>query len=231
MGRRYWSVIRANVAEEGRDREDALVRWWADEHQPEYVAMDGFHLAWLARTVAHESAFGDPGQRYAAIYEIDGIDHFNAALAAGPPWGPWEEFVGKWVLDWTRTYYRLLDQRSVSDAAGAYWTIVKSDVDLDGPEDEARFHEWYRETHVPELLEHPGFHRAWRLELFPDPTDLGPRRHRFWAVYEVDSPAAFAGARASRAERGIEPWDGLWLSQLRDWGVSYHEVVNRVVAD
>jgi hypothetical protein len=227
MDDRLWSVIRANVAPEGRDREEALVRWWADEHQPEYVAMDGFQRAWLTRVRENEGAQGDPGQTYMAVYDIDAISHFNDALNAGPPWGPWEDYVGRWVIDWTRTYLRVRSHQGNGGTQGSHWAIVRSELDLATGADRERFEAWYDDTHIPELLGFDGVLHAWRLEVVPDETELGPRGLPWWAVYEVESPQHFADARRLRLERGAEPWDGIWLEHLKSWTISFHEIVNR----
>lgn len=223
----HFSVVRANIAPGAGERQDEFVRWWAGEHQPEYVAMDGFHRAWLLERVDHPHARGEQEQRFTAVYEIDEIDAFHRALDAGPPWGPWQRYVDDWLVDWGRTYRRLQTLQHRDDEAGAYWAVVAADFDVHGAElDELRT--WYDRRHLPELLAHPGFHRAWRLELDPHAGDLGPRGRAFWAIYEVDAPDAFADARNRRLADGIEPWDGIWGHRLSGWSISFHRILNRV---
>jgi len=223
-----WSVVRADVTTPDERREGELTQWWGREHQPEYLAFPGFNLAWLLKTLPRASTFGDPGQKYTAVYDIDTIGHFHDALEAGPPWGQWEADIGTWIVGWTRTYRRTLTHQVADDGDGAYWVIVKSDLSLADVDEEDALRRWYDEKHIPEFLAEPGFHRAWRLEVEPSDRDLGPRGHRFWAVYEVDSPEDFDQARQRRTDRGIEPWDGLWSNHLSDWGISYHEIINRL---
>ena len=78
---------------------------------------------------------------------------------------------------------------------------------------------------MPEICAYPGIHRAWRLEVEPDDNDLGPRRHRYWGVYQVDRPEDFAAARDDRARHGIEPWDGIWLPHLTNFEITFHELL------
>jgi len=52
------------------------------------------------------------------------------------------------------------------------------------PAREKEFNEWYDNTHVPDVLETPGFVRCTRYELIGDP---GPGQGKFLAVYEVES--------------------------------------------
>jgi len=49
---------------------------------------------------------------------------------------------------------------------------------------EKEFNEWYDNTHVPDILETPGFVGCTRYELLGEP---GPGQGKFLAVYEVES--------------------------------------------
>lgn len=60
------------------------------------------------------------------------------------------------------------------------------------PAREKEFNEWYDNTHVPDILETPGFVGCTRYELLGEP---GPGQGKFLAVYEVESddlPSAMA---------------------------------------
>lgn len=222
-----FAIVRANVTSQSQVTTTDFVEWWATEHQPEFLAMPGFRRAWLGALVDTALALGEQGQRYMATYEVDDISDFNAALAAGPPWGEWQQYVDDWLTDWTRTYRTIGSQRDNDADHGRYWAVVASEFALSEqllPE----FRAWYDDIHLPELLNNPGFHRAWRLELEPDVGDLGPRGNRFWAIYEVDDPAQFVAARQKRTDAGIEPWDGIWTPFLTDWSISFFEVINRI---
>jgi len=61
------------------------------------------------------------------------------------------------------------------------------------PAREKEFNEWYDNTHVPDVLETPGFVGCTRYEMIGDP---GPGQGKFLAVYEVESddlPSTMAG--------------------------------------
>ena len=68
------------------------------------------------------------------------------------------------------------------------------------PAREKEFNEWYDNTHVPDVLETPGFVSCTRYEMIGDP---GPGQGKFLAVYEVESddlPSAMADLQQRVAE-------------------------------
>jgi hypothetical protein len=225
---RFWSVVKANITDEGRPVESAFSDWWSQEHVPQYTARPGFLFGRRLRAVTDPGQERIPDHKYLAVYEVVSVDAFNSALADGPPWGPWHADIDRYVCDWERTYYRLLSIHEVDSGSGRYWAIVKLDFVEPIPGRESEFNEWYTNKHVPELCANPGFHRAWRLAVEPDDNDLGPRRQRYWAVYEVDSPADFTSARARRVEKGIRPWDGIWTTELQDIQMDHYELIYSV---
>jgi hypothetical protein len=223
-----WAVVKANITDQGRPFETEFSTWWSNEHVPEYVARPGFISGRRLRLVDDASRATTTEHEYLAVYEVESAATFNAALAAGPAWGPWHLDIDRYVSDWERTYYRLLSVHEVDDAPGRTWAIVKADFAGGTAERENEFNEWYTNKHVPELCAHPGFHRAWRLMVTPDGNDLGPRRQQYWGVYEVDSPDHFKAARARRVESGIPPWDGLWADDLDNVEMSHYELIYSV---
>ena len=157
MSQLYWGVVRASITDAGREYEGPLNEWWSYEHMPDFVALEGFRRGWRLRTIEHESAIGDPDQLYSAAYEIESVDAFSAALEAfHPPWGPWQEHIDDWLIDWSRTYYRLLGTFDEQSDDGGYWAIVRASLSLDGPDQEQEFNDWYTNTHMPEICDNPG---------------------------------------------------------------------------
>ena len=68
------------------------------------------------------------------------------------------------------------------------------------PAREKEFNEWYDNTHVPDVLETPGFVGCTRYEMIGDP---GPGQGKFMAVYEVESddlPSTMAGLQQRVAQ-------------------------------
>lgn len=222
-----WSVVKASISAAGRAREREFNAWYNAQHVPAWVSLPGFVRAWRLRALAHPLQERPHEHGYYAAYELESIAAFNDALAQshGAPWGEWQEYVGSYLIDWERTYYRTLTTIAPAQVDAPYWAIVKTDFQ-GAPELEREFNRWYDEVHFPELVSHEGFQGGWRLRLLPDPGDLGERRQRYWAVYRVRSIDDFARARRSRAERGLPPWDGLWTENLRDTRIDCYEMVH-----
>ena len=78
--------------------------------------------------------------------------------------------------------------------------IVLVFTDCTDPAREKEFNQWYDNTHVPDILETPGFVGCTRYELMGDP---GPGQGKFLAIYEVESddlPSAMAALQQRAAE-------------------------------
>jgi hypothetical protein len=216
----FWAVIRCNL-QSGVD-EPLFNAWYNREHAPRYIGQAGFTRGWRLRRLDHPAQRGDPGQRYLAIYEVDAVAAFNAALARdfveGHPWEGWENK----IVDWQRTYYQQLSTSRVSapqvEGARRYWTIVRVDLDGLDAEQEAAFNHWYDTKHVAEVTAFAGAIRAWRMRVAPDEGALGPTGQRYMAVYETDSPDYLPRVRA-----GTEPWDGVWAPFIRNWEIGFYE--------
>lgn len=224
---RVWSVVKASISAQGRDREEEFNAWYNDQHVPEWVAKPGFRRGWRLRELDHPAQERAHVHGYYATYELDSVTAFNDALAQshGAPWGSWQEYVGSHLIDWERTYYRVLATIAPDEVDAPYWAIVKTDFH-GSEEEEQEFNRWYDERHLPELVSHAGFQGGWRLRVLPDAGDLGERRQRYWAVYRVRSIEDFARARQARAERGLPPWDGLWEDNLRDTRIDCYAMVH-----
>jgi hypothetical protein len=224
---RVWSVVKASISEAGRDREEEFNAWYDEQHVPEWVAQPGFERAWRLRTLDHPTQEHPHVHGYYAVYELDSVAAFNGALARshGAPWGEWQEYVGSHLIDWERTYYRVLAAIAPDAVDAPCWAIVKTDF-AGSDTEEREFNRWYDEVHFPELISHAGFQGGWRLQVLPDEGDLGPRRQRYWAVYRVRSIEDFARARSARAERGLPPWDGLWGENLLDTRIDCYAMIH-----
>lgn len=218
MREHYWAIVKVNLVDRVHD-ETEFNAWYDEHHVPEFVDQDGFHRGWRVQTIPHDATRGDPGQEFAAVYEIDSIDAFRHALdvspTAGHSWGEWE---GR-VSDWSRLFYRVVAVHERDGGRGSYWVVMRADFAGDSDEEHA-FNDWYTTTHMPEVCEHAGFHRAWRLAAHPDSNQLGEAELRYTAVYEVDSPDDFLAARA-----GSTAWDGLWEKNITDWRRSFHRLI------
>jgi hypothetical protein len=224
---RFWSVVKANISPAGAHREREFNGWYNREHVPEWVSKPGFLRAWRLRALEHPRQEGVHRHSYYAIYELDSVAAFNEAIARseGAPWGAWQQYVGEHLVDWERTYYRLLCSIDPERTDSRHWVIMKTD--FHGSEAQEReFNEWYDEIHFPELVSHEGFQGGWRLRVEPDEGHLGERGQRYWAVYRVGDVERFLAARAARAARGLPPWDGLWRENLRNTEFNFYELLH-----
>ena|SRR5687768_5409785 len=105
----------------------------------------------------------------------------------------------------------------MSEKRGPYWFMVK--VDFSEPSLEAEFNRWYDEVHVPELLQLPGFVRAWRLQRTDEGSSLGDPGQTYIAVYEVEHPKVFDHPRFPQAS-----WDVKWGPYIKNWARTWYRV-------
>ncbi len=225
----YWTVVKANLRERGLVGE--FNEWYNTVHMPAFVRRDGFTRGWRIRRIEHPEQRGTPGQEFLAIYEVESIEAFVAALRkteaeSGHGWEGWERH----LTDWQRSYHRVIaawhDAPHVADATGRYWAAVKVDFVPHADRREPAFNAWYNDVHVPTVTSNPGFRRAWRLESVPHDSQLGVVGQKYWAVYESDRIADLPAAR-----RGMVPWDGDWEPCIRNWEQMYHEVLYQHLHD
>jgi hypothetical protein len=69
---------------------------------------------------------------------------------------------------------------------------------------EKEFNEWYDNTHVPDILETPGFVGCTRYELMGNP---GPGQGKYLAIYDVESDdlkSAMAALQQRAAQLGAQ---------------------------
>ncbi len=64
----------------------------------------------------------------------------------------------------------------------AKWLLVV-ETNCDNAAREVEFNEWYNKTHLPDVLETPGFIRATRYES----TELSEGKAKFLATYEIET--------------------------------------------
>ena len=78
--------------------------------------------------------------------------------------------------------------------------IVLVFTDCTDPAREKEFNEWYDNTHVPDVLETPGFVGCTRYELMGNP---GPGQGKYLAIYDVES-VDLPSAMAALQQRSVE---------------------------
>lgn len=212
----FWAIVRISLVDTSRDAAE-FNRWYDEIHVPEFVETPGIDHAWRTEKVEHEHQLGDVDEQYAAVYRLDSLASFEAALDASPTAGhSWFDWEGR-VEKWRRTFFRVLTAFERDAGKGAYWATVRANY-VGGQEDE--FNRWYTEEHLPAVASNPGFHRGWRLRHEPSGSELGEEPHRYWAVYELDDPQNLVDAL-----RGKEPWGGRWLDDVGGWTRTYHRLL------
>jgi hypothetical protein len=212
----FWAVVRISLIDTVRD--EAEFNGWYDEvHVPEFVEQPGIDHAWRIEKIEHGHELGETDEQYAAIYQLDSIASFQAALDASPTAGhSWFAWEGR-VENWKRTFFRVLTAFEHDNGKGKYWATIR--VNYAG-EHEAEFNRWYNDEHLPEVASNPGFHRAWRLQHETSESQLGENPHRYWAVYEIDDPQNLV-----EALRDKEPWGGRWQQDVASWTRTYHRLL------
>jgi hypothetical protein len=88
----FWAVIKCNLCDQSAAQE--FNESYNRHHAPRYIAHPSFRHGGRLERFDQTGQPGDPGQRYLAIYEIDSVGAFNAALdrdlAASHQWEEWE---------------------------------------------------------------------------------------------------------------------------------------------
>ncbi len=127
----YWAIVSVNLVRRTADAA-AFNNWYDKLHVPEFVASTGFSHGWRISHIPHSGQRGNDPQEYSAIYDVDRIEDFVAALDASPSaghsWGEWE---GR-VSDWTRFFFQVLYHQPLKGRArGKAWVLIRSELDRD----------------------------------------------------------------------------------------------------
>ncbi len=167
--------------------------WYNQVHVPEIMACPGF-----LSSVRYEEV--DADGRYMAMYELSGLealesDEFGTARG-------WKEMqpvvLGSNNAVWTHLYTAAPGSGGRSSAAPALLRCNRSAV---APERDAQFNQWYNETHLPELLECPGWLSASRYEAVRGTP-------KYLALYDLADAAALESPEYFKARgfKEMEPY-------------------------
>ena len=169
--------------------EDAFNAWYDEEHVPLRLATPGF----LSGRRYRRAANADAEFVYAAFYELETLSVLQSEeyqrLAREP-----SERERAVLASIPRTSRRVVEL--VVDCAPAEWAdapyqlVVCMTPAARGVDD---FVAWYRQEHIPMLLEVPGWKRC---RLFRQVEGDGPA---FMATHELESPRVFDHAAYERA--------------------------------
>ena len=178
-------AVQANVEE----RHDAAFNAWYYHHVPALLAIPGYR--WGRR---YQGVVGDT--KYLAFYEIEdatflerliGADADKRDPIANGEFGKFDRLQG--VSDVRINIYQQLSGSHLGNP------LLNDDlplsvvmVDCVVPEKEAEFNSWYDRSHVPNLLQIPGYASGARFQLLDHPAlewlGMGPK---YLALYELDS--------------------------------------------
>jgi hypothetical protein len=178
-------AVQANVEE----RHDAAFNAWYYHHVPALLAIPGYR--WGRR---YQGVVGDT--KYLALYEIEdatflerliGADADKRDPIANGEFGKFDRLQG--VSDVRINIYQQLSGSHLGNP------LLNDDlplsvvmVDCVVPEKEAEFNSWYDRSHVPNLLQIPGYASGARFQLLDHPAlewlGMGPK---YLALYELDS--------------------------------------------
>jgi hypothetical protein len=188
--------------------EDAYNRWYTEEHLPDVLAVPGYVRA--TRFVAVPGDCVVP-QRYLSLYEleVEGISGLQATsdehmrrIGTGEmrrsPDGAMDRNAMRAL------YYEAVGPRVGSgDAVPSSVLMVYSDPSSPDLEDE--YNRWYHETHLPEVIDVPGFvaasrYRVTAVNMLNEPWVVS---QRYLAVYELDrsDPEQIAASHAELSRR------------------------------
>ncbi|MEV0066196.1 MULTISPECIES: hypothetical protein [unclassified Amycolatopsis] len=138
------------LSEPGAVGEDEFHDWYDGEHAPARVAVPGVRSGYRYRAIDGATP------SWLAWYELDLASLASAEYAAVRRRSPREQSVVERLETLDRRVYELTAE--YGEQTGPAPVLVA--VALTG--DEAALDEWYREEHVPLLLELPGWHRIRR---------------------------------------------------------------------
>ena len=192
-------AVQANVEE----RHDAAFNAWYYHHVPALLAIPGYR--WGRR---YQGVVGDT--KYLALYEIEdatflerliGADADKRDPIANEEFGKFDRLQG--VNDVRINIYQQLSGSHLGNP------LLNDDlplsvvmVDCVVPEKEAEFNSWYDRSHVPNLLQIPGYAAGARFQLLDHPAlewlGMGPK---YLALYELDSLDCLASLTDSDAMR------------------------------
>ena len=149
------------------EREDAYNDWYTDVHLPDVLAVPGYVRAARYKAFSGERSFD---QEYMALYELDveDLDSLQAVsdehmrrieanlMHMSPPYTIDRENVRS--MYYIETGPRLGGHDDIPE------TLFMAFTEPVSQQDDEEFNRWYQETHLPEVLDVPGFSAASRYK-------------------------------------------------------------------
>jgi hypothetical protein len=168
--------------------EDLYIDWYLKVHIPDTLKAEGWTSAQMYRLSSVQRDGQEPYWKYLVAYTVEGpedtiLPRVDAAAPSGPVSVPdrlmWKPFYRLWT-------YRKMEPKPF-DLDSAHVFLAFTDP-APGREDE--YHDWYLNTHIPEVLESLAWTDAQRYELAePAAQRSGQDPYRGCLVwYTVDRP-------------------------------------------
>jgi hypothetical protein len=111
----------------------------------------------------------------------------------------------------------------------AKYTFVVLTNPVSGKEDE--YNKWYNGQHIPDILNIPGFVAAQRFSLADHQMGGGPAKHKYLALYEIETDDLAATINELRQRQGtpeIVPSDAIDMKDVV--AVYFQPVAEKVMA-
>ena len=206
---------------------------WYNSHLPNLLRIPGY--LWAQRYLGLDQEY-----RFTALYGIRSLDDLPTLLEwDGPQLHPiaasevanWQKLQG--LSDRVGNVYEqisgsglrnplLLSDRPIS--------IVTADVD---PNHEADWDRWYTDSHVPNLLQVPGYVLAGRFKVLEHPAlagfNTGPK---YLALYECESEDILTTLRAGDsmhplAVAELKRWQESGMPHVTNFGWGFHKLISK----
>lgn len=180
----YLAFIRFDLVNKEFDREFNI---HFDDHIQELADRPGYSTAWRTRELRGGDNEGVMEQEYQQIYAINDPALFKSFPQNPPPVTEKEPF-RRDIRNWGRVFYRVLSLVEKDARAGRCWARCESNFRGTAAE-QTRFQSASAQHLKRVLAELPGIHRAWQLQHFPHPAQIGPDPvGTYMNLCEADAP-------------------------------------------
>ena len=206
---------------------------WYNSHLPNLLRIPGYQ--WAQRYVNL-----DGNNRFTALYGIRSADDLPSMLQFGGPglhpiaaseFSVFSTLEG--MSDHVANVYEQVSGAPLRDPlllSDLPLSIVSADVD---PAHEAEWDHWYTESHLPGVLNVPGYARGARFRILDHPAlasfNTGPR---YLAIYECDSeeilPTLIPGDRIHpEAQAELDRWQAYGAVHARNFGWGFYRAISK----